>query len=148
MAKEFTDVTFQPARFRSEVDRFRDLLGASRFPAERDVHDLFKACPHLTAYIGTLVGSVGIAKQVAHEFDIFGDYRADIVLGSRDRQFCFVEVESGGADAILKKVPNKATKEWSREFEHGFGQLIDWFCHLGRLQKDGSVSPELRLRAY
>lgn len=29
----------------------------------------------------------------------------------------------------------KSTKEWGRRFEHGFSQLVDWFCHLDDFKK-------------
>jgi hypothetical protein len=46
-----------------------------------------------------------------------------------------VELEVGGPDAVLERVGAKATKEWSRRFEHGFSQIVDWFCHLDDFKK-------------
>jgi Domain of unknown function (DUF4263) len=72
---------------------------------------------------------------VAYEFQILGDYGADIAFGSREKQFCFVELENGDPDAVLEKVGKKATKEWSKRFEHGFSRIVDWFCHLDDFKK-------------
>jgi hypothetical protein len=36
---------------------------------------------------------------------------------------------------VLARVGRKATKEWSRRFEHGFSQIVDWFCHLDDFKK-------------
>ena len=96
---------------------------------------LLKKSLHLTAYIGAAVGlNIGIAKQVAYEYALIGDYAADIVFGNRERQFCFVELEDGDPKSVLRKVGKKATKEWAPRFEHGFSQIVDWFCLLDGLK--------------
>ena len=41
--------------------------------------------------------------------------------------YCFVEFEDGGEDGVFSRSGEKATREWSRRFEHGFSQLVDWF---------------------
>jgi hypothetical protein len=135
MSKDFTDVAFNPAQFQAELAQFRDLLNSKAVLGEREPKKLFKSSPHLTAYIGTTFGNIGVARQVAYEFEILGDYAADIVIGNRERQFCFVELEGGEADSLLRKVGKKATKEWSPQFEHGFSQIVDWFCHLDDFNK-------------
>jgi len=76
MSKDFTDVVFNPAQFKKELDRFRDLLKSKKVLGEREIQELFKASLHLTAYIGTTFGNIGVAKQVAYEFQIMGDYGA------------------------------------------------------------------------
>ncbi len=135
MSKDFTDVAFNHGQFKKELDQFRDLLTAKKIIDEREIQELMKASLHLTAYIGTTFGSIGVAKQVAYEFQIMGDFSADIVLGNREKQFCVVELENGDPDSVLEKVGKKATKEWSRRFEHGFSQIVDWFCHLDDFKK-------------
>lgn len=135
MSKDFTDVAFNPVQFKKELEQFRDLLNSKKVLGEREIQNLFKASLHLTAYIGTTFGNIGVAKLVAYEFEIMGDYRVDIVFGNPERQFCFVELESGDPKAVLEKVGKKATKEWSRLFDHGFSQIVDWFCHLDDFKK-------------
>ncbi len=135
MAKDFTEVEFDHVRFKKELELFRALLGSKKILGEREIQELFKASPHLTAYIGTAIGGIGVARQVAYEFQIMGDYAADIVVGRREKQFCFVELENGDPDSVLELVGKKATKEWSRRFEHGFSQIVDWFCHLDDFKK-------------
>jgi Domain of unknown function (DUF4263) len=135
MSKDFTEVAFNHVHFKKELDHFRDLLSAKLILGEREIQELFKASLHLTAYIGTTFGNIGVAKQVAYEFEIMGDYGADIVFGNREKQFCFVELENGDPDSVLERVGKKATKEWSKRFEHGFSQIVDWFCHLDDFKK-------------
>lgn len=135
MAKDFTEVAFDSVRFKEELGRFDALLKSKTILTEREVQEFFKASQHLTAYIGTTFGNIGVARHVAYEFEILGDYVADIVFGNREKQFCFVELEDGGLDSVLEKVGRKSTKEWARRFEHGFSQIVDWFCHLDDFKK-------------
>jgi hypothetical protein len=136
MSTDFTEVAFNHFQFKKELEQFRAFLNSARILGESEIHDFLKASLHLTAYIGAAFGiSVGVAKQVAHEFEIMGDYSADIVLGNREKRFCFVELENGDPDAVLERVGKKSTKEWSRRFEHGFSQIVDWFCHLDDFKK-------------
>lgn len=135
MSKDFTEVAFNHVQFKMELDQFRDLLNSKKILGEREIQELFKASLHLTAYIGTTFGNIGVAKQVAYEVQIMGDYGADIVFGNREKQFCFVELENGGPDSVLEKVGKKSTKEWSKRFEHGFSQIVDRFCHLDDFKK-------------
>ena len=112
MSKEFTPVAFDPRQFKKELDQLRDLLKSKPVFSERDMQRLLKKSLHLTAYIGAAVGlNIGIAKQVAYEYALIGDYAADIVFGNRERQFCFVELEDGDPKSVLRKVGKKATKE-------------------------------------
>ena len=46
---------------------------------------------------------------------------------SEERTFCFVELKTQERTAFLVRSGEKATREWSRRFEHGFSQLVDWF---------------------
>ncbi len=136
MSKDFTEVVINHAQFKKELDDFGDLLASAKVLSERDIAAFFKACQHLTAYIGCAFGiNIGVAKQIAYEFEIFGDYSADIVFGNREGRFCLVELECGDPGAVLEKVGKKASKEWSRRFEHGFGQIVDWFCRLDDFKK-------------
>jgi hypothetical protein len=135
MSKDFTEVAFNLALIKKELDQFRDLLNSKKILSERELQELFKASPHLTAYLGAVVGNIGVAKHVAYELQIMGDYGADIVFGIREKRFCFVELENGDPDSVLERVGKKSTKEWSKRFEHGFSQIVDWFCHLDDFKK-------------
>jgi hypothetical protein len=135
MSKEFTEVVFNHVQFKKELDQFRALLNTKKVLGEREIPSLFKASLHLTAYIGTTLGNIGVARQVADEFQLMGDYGADIAFGNREKQFCFVELEDGGPKSVLEKIGKKSTKEWSKRYEHGFSQIVDWFCHLDDFKK-------------
>lgn len=69
MSKDFTEVTFDSLQFKKELDQFGDLLNANRNLGERDLQSFFKSSLHFTCHIGT-IGSIGVARQVAYEFEI------------------------------------------------------------------------------
>jgi hypothetical protein len=131
MASVLEPVTFDPALFRKELNDFDAFLKSKADLSERDdIIPFFKDRKHLTAYIGTLYLNVAVATEVCFEFDISGNFRADILLGSRAaNQFCIVEFEPGEEDAIFKKQDRKHP-EWSARFEHAFSQIVDWFWAL------------------
>jgi hypothetical protein len=135
--KSLDEVVFDQARCRNELRAFGKLLQAkAKLSERRDIQNFFKKRRQLSAFIGTFVPNIGPTTQLAYEFPFLGDFAADMVLGNRDQgEYCVVELEDGRADSIFTKVPRKSTKEWSRRFEHGFSQLVDWFYCLDDLKK-------------
>lgn len=131
MASLLESVAFDPAAFRKELKEFEDLLKSKPELSERDdILPFFKPRKHLTAYIGTLYLNIAVATEVCYEFDITGNFRADVLLGSRAaHQFCIVEFEPGEEDAIFRKQARK-NPEWSSRFENAFSQIVDWFWAL------------------
>jgi hypothetical protein len=129
MASVLETLVFDPAIFRQELNAFKTLLDSKADLAERqDVQPFFKSHKHLTAYIGTLYLNIAVATEICFEFDLAGDFRADVLLGSKTaNQFCVVEFEPGEQDAIFKKQADRKNPEWSSRFEHAFSQIVDWF---------------------
>ncbi len=127
--KDLQPIAFDPTTVRSELDRFRTLLGSKTELSERDdIQPLFKSCPQLSAFVGMTVPGVSPADRIAFEFDVFGNYTADLVVGnSLSQVFCAIEFEDAREHSVLHKTAARARKEWGRRLEHGFGQLIDWF---------------------
>lgn len=96
-----------------------------------DIQPFFKNNRHFTAYLGTFAPNITVATEVCFEFEFFGDFKADILLGSRRaREFCVVEFENGDQNAIFKKQKRRKNPEWSARFEHAFSQIVDWFYNL------------------
>jgi hypothetical protein len=127
--KSLVPVAFDLRQCRAELDEFRVLLDSGTALTERDhLAPLFRRCPNLTAFIGTRIPGIGPANRLAYEFEVFGDFASDIVLGNSERQaFCAIELEDARPDSVFQRVGAKATTEWGRRFEHGFSQLVDWF---------------------
>jgi hypothetical protein len=127
--KELIPITFDLTQCRKELDRFQLLLASKKELSERhDLQPLFKDCPQLAAFIGTSLPDIGPANRLAYEFQIFGDYAADLVIGNYEKKtFCAIELEDARPNSVFNKLEGRATSEWGRRFEHGFSQLIDWF---------------------
>ena len=103
MASVLEPIAFDPTTFRQELKAFEELLNSKADLDERDdIQPFFKAHKHLTAYIGTLYLNIAVATEIFFEFELAGNFRADILLGSKkDNQFCVVEFEPGKQDAIF-----------------------------------------------
>ncbi len=100
----------------------------------RDLKPFFERAKQLCAFIGTYVADIGPANLLAYEFEVAGDFVADIVVGNRESQtFCMVELEDACPPGIFVS-SGRRTKEWNPRFEHGFSQLVDWFYALDDLK--------------
>lgn len=137
MAQQFTPVQLDPKQCRIEIGEFGDMLRAKAELSEKhDIQPFFKNRMQISACIGSVMRNIGPATQVCFEYKIFGDYAADIVLGDKlFRRFCVVEFEDGRSRSIFKPSRSGNTRVWSRRFEHGFSQIIDWYTMLDDLKK-------------
>jgi Domain of unknown function (DUF4263) len=126
-------LSFSRKRAEQELVQFQRLLDGHSHSSlrERDhILPFFRSHRHLAALIGTWNFNIARPDRIAFEFDLFGDYKADLVVGdSENHQYCFVEFEDATATSIFKKTA-RATPDWSHRFEHGFSQIIDWILWL------------------
>jgi len=130
MTKEFKHIRFDPVQCRKEAEQLREFLATNRELQERmQVLPFFKNRLHLSAFLGSYHPEIVRYDLVAHEFPLFGDFTADLVVGdSKNSAFAFIEFEDASPQSIFVK--KKATPDWSPRFEHGFSQLVDWFFKL------------------
>lgn len=137
MAKQFKPIKFDPKVCRTQIDEFRMLLKSKTSLSEKnDIQPFFKKRSQLSAFIGSYMRDTGPATDYAFEYPFYGDFATDLVVGDRaGRRFCVIEFEDGRKDSIFKVPKSKATTEWSRRFEHGFSQIVDWFTLLDDLKK-------------
>ncbi len=137
MAQQFTDVAFDPKQCRAEIDEFGALLRAKAELSEKyDIQPFFKGRAQLSAFIGSSAPNIGAATQICFEYNFFGDYAADLVIGDKARRrFCVIELEDGRLQSIFKPSPAGNTRVWSTRFEHGYSQIIDWYTMLDDLKK-------------
>jgi hypothetical protein len=137
LTKTLEEVVFDPLKCRAELAAFQALLQSKTHLAERgDIQPFFKKSKQLSAFIGTFAPNIGPATHLAFEFPFLGDFSADVVLGNHKHGFfCVIEFEDGKPDSIFRKVGKKSVTEWGPRFEHGFSQLVDWFCTLDDFKK-------------
>lgn len=135
--KEFDPLQFEIRKCRDELNEYHQLLN-SRVELDEREHILpfFRERRHLSAFLASYVPNLSRFDRIAYEFDIFGDFTADLAIGdTRNKTYCLVEFEEGHPDSIFTKKPGKVTPEWSKRFDHGYGQVIDWFWKLEDVQR-------------
>jgi hypothetical protein len=130
--KHFDTLAFQPEQARKEVLELHDLLAAKKARKEQsDFLPFFRQRPQLSALCGSYNSYFTRLDRIAWEYDVFGDFTCDIAVGDSVRKtFAFIEFEDAGPRSLFVRKGKKATREWSPRFDHGSGQLIDWFCKL------------------
>lgn len=135
--KELEEVVFDPVKCRKELNQLKKLLATSKTLVERkELQPFFRKKKQLTTFLGTYVPDIGPANRLAYEFPLYGNFTADIILGNAEvGDYCFIELEDASQSSILKRIPGKATKEWSPRFDQGCSQLIDWFYALDDMKK-------------
>lgn len=147
--KSFNAITLDLDRAYVEVLQLRDRLAAKRSLRERqDILPFFRQRPHLSTLCGKYDFPFGHADRVAWEYDLFGDFLCDMVVGnSATGSYTFVEFEDAGPGSLFVSHGKKATREWSPRFLHGFGQLVDWFRKLDDMQKSDTFEARFQKRS-
>lgn len=130
--KNFENPHLDTKVLKSELKEFKDLLIARLELNERnDILTFFQQRRHLSTYIGTFVPNMKYFDRIAFEYELYGDFSADLVVGdSKSKIYLFIEFEAGTNKALFRKKGKKATPEWSPNFERGFSQIVDWFWAL------------------
>jgi hypothetical protein len=74
---------------------------------------------------------LGWFDLVAYQYQLFGDFTCDLVVGdSRRKTYVLVELEDATGGSLFAPQGKEATPEWSRRSERGVSQLMDWFWKL------------------
>lgn len=125
----FQALTFDAAQCSHDLDDLEALLSAYNTLRENaDILPFFRAHPHLSLLLGSYNSNMVTYDRLAHELPLFGQFRADIVVGDwTSRRYCFVEFEDAASDSVFVARRREQTTEWSGRFEHGYSQIIDWF---------------------
>lgn len=136
-SKEFSSIQYNPFQASAELDQLGELLEKEESLDERDlILPFFQQREHLSALISTIYVGINRPDLIAFEYDLFGDFRADLVIGdSQTGSFFFIEFEDAKSNSIFKKQKGRYLPEWSKRFEHGFSQITDWFWRLEDLRR-------------
>lgn len=138
----FEPVRFDLAQCARELDAFAALLRERAALAERrDILPFFRSHRQLAAFLGSYFAThIRVVDRIAYELDLFGAFTADLVVGDwAAKAFCLVEFEDGTPESIFVR-RGRATTEWAARFEHGVGQLIDWYWKLSDLAGTASLA--------
>lgn len=125
--KELEEVDFDPEVCREQLDALDDLLRRKDDLSEQgDVLPFFRAQRHLSAYIGTYHGRLSRPDRLAFEFEMFGEFNPDLVVGDYRRSaYVLVEFEEAKPDSIFKS-KKRHRSHFAPRLEKGFSQLVDW----------------------
>ncbi len=136
---------------KAELRAFMALLdgkGRGDLGEASDILPFFNASEHLCALMGTYNPNIVDYENIsiAREFSVFGDHRADLVIGDqKNKQYCFIEFEDAKSNSIFNVTATKATPDWSIRYDHGFSQLIDWILWIEN--NKGNTAYTSRFRA-
>lgn len=125
--KTFETIDFNPHQCRRELEIFRSLLSKKEELSEKqDLLPLFTEHKQLTALLGTFHPSISKMDRIAHDYDLFGDFTCDFVVGDFEKHaYCFVEFEDARKNSVFSK-GRRGTSKWGTRFEQGFSQIVDW----------------------
>ncbi len=132
---------FDYASYEKELSEFKLLLDSKPELSESDdILPFFRVRPNLSTQIATLIPRMVNNEKLAYEFDIFGDFAADIAVGDpSSNTFCFIEFEDAKSESVFVKNGKKYKLEFSSRLEHGFSQIIDWFYKIDGLQNSDDL---------
>ncbi len=128
-------LVFDPVQARKEWHEYKTLLASKAELKERDdILPFFKQRHHLSLLIGSYLPSTVKLDRFLHEFDIFGDFRADLIVGDFSaRRYLLIEFEDGKPDSIFKRI-QRTTSDWSPRLEKAYSQLTDWLWKLNDMR--------------
>lgn len=130
--KNLKSHSFDAANCRQEWKELEQLLKSKVKLNERgDVLPFFKKRHDLSILICNYFPKIKKPDRFAHEYEIYGDFVADLVVGdSSDHRYLLVEFEDGSSDSVFKQSQKKATPDWAPRFEGAYSQLVDWIWKL------------------
>ncbi|WP_020472440.1 Shedu anti-phage system protein SduA domain-containing protein [Zavarzinella formosa] len=135
--KSFIPVSFDLAKAEEAVREFSNLLTRKDALGESaDILPLFRRLPLLChmCHVGSKSLALGSVNRYATEYHLFGSYVCDLVLADWENStFTFIEFEDAMPSSVFVKNGKKATKEWSKRFDHGCSQIIDWFHKIAKM---------------
>lgn len=119
-------------QLRLELNEFEALLNSATRLKERErIIPFFKPRKHLIAALGYTHAGIAHPDLFSTELSLFGDFTCDVASGdSSSKAFLLVEFEDATEHSVLGKAMRGKVRPWSRRFEHGFSQLVDWAWRL------------------
>ncbi len=148
-SKRFQRLTPELKRLRQELVQFEKFLEKSHAPRERhEILPFFGDRLQLSALVGNCYHQdILVNDLVAFEYDLFGDFQCDLVVGdSRRKVYGFVEFEDADPSSLFVKQKNKSSPEWAPRFEHGFSQVVDWFYKLDDMERTNEFEHRFGVR--
>src|SRR5438105_2417336 len=120
--KSLTTHVFDPKTCRKQWLEFDALLKSKAVLSEaKDILPFFKTRHDLSILLGWYIPKLQEADKLAHEYPIYGDFRADLVIGnSTNHNYLLVEFEDGTPHSIFAKIKGRASTVWAPRYECAF----------------------------
>lgn len=111
--KRLLKTTPDPSRARIQHQAFVDLLNSTTDLKEREhVLPFFGNSLDLAFLFSHYIPAIINADRIATEFQIYGDFKADLIVGdSSQGKYLLVEFENGSANSVFKS-NKKAIPDW------------------------------------
>lgn len=134
--KKLEQVRYNAGEVRQQLTELFGFLQVNgSFDEQRDFAPFLKARQQLAARIGTLGRIIVEPDCMAREYDVFGDFVADLVVGdSQEGAYTFIEFEDAQPNSLFVQKSSKYKSEFAPRFERGYSQLVDWFYKLDSMQ--------------
>ncbi|MGV3723003.1 MAG: Shedu immune nuclease family protein [Actinomycetota bacterium] len=131
MSKLLQPFSFSLSECERELDDLGTLLATrAELSESENILPFFRAHSHLAALAGSLNPHLSQFDLLSPEFDLFGNFRCDWVVGdSQSQSYTLIEFEDARANSIFEG-GQRYQDCWGRRFEHGFSQLVDWLWAL------------------
>lgn len=145
----FQAITFDAAQCHHDLNDLAALLSSHDALQENaNVLPFFRAHPHLSLLLGSYNPNMVTYDRLAYELSLFGQFRADLVVGDwMSKRYCFIEFEDAASDSIFVTGRREQAAEWSRRFEHGYSQIIDWFWLLEASKNTELIERQFGMRS-
>lgn len=107
------------------------------------LQEFFTARPNLLLLMGRAFCPGLRAAAYLPECSIFHEFRADYAIANKERsKFLFVEFENAKKYSIFAKKAESdghTSYQWSKVFEHGFSQVVDWYFRIADYRKTSKI---------
>lgn len=105
---------------------------------KNSLQEFFKDHPDLILLMGDFYTSMTPACYQV-ELSINNEFRMDFAVSDdKKSRFLFIEFEDAKKESIFRKKSNgkrSNSYEWSKRYEHGFSQLVDWHYRMDDLKR-------------
>ena len=130
--KHFDTLVFDQKAYERELAEFEQFLNKTTTLHEQaDILPFFRDRKQLSARIGRFATGLNHVDRIAYEYDLFGDFVCDLVVGnSETSDYCFIEFENATVDSIFTKKKGRYESYYTCRFEQGYSQVADWFYQL------------------
>ncbi len=123
----------------SQLRELRDLLNSNSRLAEGVLREFIRARHQIIASLGLLNAAADTIDRWAPEVNLMAKHVCDLVIGdSRRCAYTLIEFEDASPESIYESVP--VTPYFTKRFNHGYSQIVDWLCLLDGTQN----TPEFR----